>query len=104
MVCEHSTRCVTLPSRASITRTGTSTPEIMVGIEPERAQRRFQLRLRHDAGAAPRERLGDPLMDRDLPAAARERERGEQPAHRSADHQRASHLRQAHSSPWRDLL
>ena len=72
--------------------------EIGAGIEPERAQRRLQFGLRHDAGAAPGERLGDALVDRHLPAAARERERREQPAHRSADHQRALRLRQTQSS------
>ena len=62
--------------------------EVAVGIEPERAQHRLEFRLRHDAGAAPGERLGGALVDLDVPPAPRKRERGEQPAHRSADHQR----------------
>ena len=71
--------------------------EIVVGIEPERAQRGFEFGLRHDAGAAPGKRLGDPLVDRHVPAAACQCERGEQPAHRAADHQRASSPRQTQS-------
>ena len=63
--------------------------EVAVRIEAERAQRGLQLGLRHDAGAAPGKLLGGALVDRNVPAAAPERERGEHAAHRSADHQRA---------------
>ena len=49
----------------------TSTPRSRSAIEPERAQGRLQFRLRHDAGAAAGERLGDALVDVDRQAAAR---------------------------------
>ena len=49
-----------------------------------------QLRLRHDAGAAPGEFRLHPLEHMGVPAVTRQRERGEQPAHRAADHERAS--------------
>ena len=82
--------------------------EIRPGIEPECAQRRLQFGLRHDAGATPGERLGDAFINRHIPAAARERERREQPAHRPADHQCASRLRQTqpsrHSAVAQNLL
>ena len=63
--------------------------EVVVRIEPELAHHGFQFRLRHDAGAAPGERLGDALVDRNVETALSQREGGEQAAHRSADHQRA---------------
>jgi hypothetical protein len=53
--------------------------EIVVRVEPERAQRRLQFRLCHDAGTAPGQRLGDALVDRDVPPAAREREARSRP-------------------------
>ena len=41
----------------------TSMPRSWSGIEPECAQRRLQFGLRHDAGAASGERLGDAFVD-----------------------------------------
>ena len=72
--------------------------EVAVSLEPKLAQDRLQLRLRHDAGAPPGERLGNALVHVGAPAVLPQRERGEQPGHRAADHQRALARRQTHSS------
>src|SRR5260370_28848726 len=62
--------------------------EFDVGIEPHGAEYCAQLRLRHDPGAAAGKLALDPLEHFDVPAAARQCQRGEQPAHRAADHER----------------
>ena len=64
-------------------------PELDVGIEPQGTEHGAQLRLRYDPGAAAGELAGHVLEHFDVPSAARERQRGEQPAHRAADHERA---------------
>ena len=66
MVCAIGTRCVTRAVARKHHPRRHLDAEIAVGIEPERAQDRFQFRLRHDAGAAPGERLGDALVHLDL--------------------------------------
>ena len=64
-------------------------------IDAEPAQRRDQIRLRDDAGAASGELALDPLEDVDVPAGAPQQQRREQAAHGAADHQRAPFARLA---------
>ena len=76
----------------------TAVDPLTVRIKTDGPQNGFEFRLHHDAGAAPGECVGDPLVDGDLEPAPLERKRGEQTAHRPADHQRAHTLSQTQSS------
>ena len=64
--------------------------EVGADIDPGQGERRAQLRMRHDAGAAPAHRHRRALEDRRLPAMAAQQQAGEQPAHRAADDERPS--------------
>ena len=58
-------------------------------IDPQPPQRRDQIRLRDDAGAAARKLALHPLEHVDVPAGAPQQQRRQQTAHGAADHQRA---------------
>jgi hypothetical protein len=61
----------------------------LADIEPERFQMRDQFRLRHDPGAAAGQLALHALEDVDNKAAPPKHDRGEEPAHRAADDDRA---------------